>query len=96
MNNIHVKKMAIAFGLTGALLYLGCIVLMATVGSNATINFFNNLFHGIDVSSIIRTKMPLWEAAFGIVQTFLLSWLTGACIAGIYNKLQPKQSKSIY
>ena len=96
MNNINVKKMGMAFGLTGALLYTGCIVLMATAGSSASVNFFNNLLHGIDVSSIVRTKMPLWEAAFGIVQTFLVFWLAGACIAAIYNKLQPKQSKSIY
>lgn len=85
MNTINVKKMGLAFGLTAALLYLGCAILMATVGHTATVNYFNTLFHGINVSSIVRMDMPLWEAAFGITQAFILFWLVGACVAGIYN-----------
>lgn len=74
-----------AFGLTGALLYLGCIILMATVGHAGTVKFFNSLLHGLDTSSIIRMDVPLLEAALGLVETFILSWLVGACIAGFYN-----------
>ena len=80
-----VKKMGLAFGLTGALLYLGCMLVMATVGHSGAITFFNSLLHGLDVSSIIRKSVPLWEAGVGIVETFILSWLVGVCVAGIYN-----------
>ncbi len=41
--------------------------------------------HGVDVTSIIRMGMALWEAAIGIIEIFILGWLTGAAIAGVYN-----------
>jgi len=85
MNHINIKKFGLAFGCTGAILYLGCMSLMLTVGHEGTVSFFNSLLHGLDVSSIIRMEVPLWEAAIGIVETFVLGWLIGACIAGFYN-----------
>ena len=88
---IDVKKFGLAVGLTGALLYLGCAVVMATVGYDGTVKFFNSLLHGLDVSSIVRTNVPLWEAGVGIIETFILGWLIGACIAAIYNStIKPK------
>ena len=82
---INVKKFGLAVGLTVALLYLGCMVVMATTGHASSIQFFNSLLHGIDVSSILRMNVPLWEAGIGLVETFILGWLVGACIAGFYN-----------
>ena len=82
---INVKKLGLAFGLTSALLYLGCIVVMGTVGRANTVNFFNSLLHGLDVSSIIRSDVPLWEAGVGLVETFIIGWLIGACIGVFYN-----------
>lgn len=82
---INVKKFGLATGTTGALLYLGCALVMATVGHDGTIKFFNSLLHGLDVSTIVRMHVPLWEAGIGIVETFILGWLIGACIAGFYN-----------
>jgi hypothetical protein len=58
---------------------------MFTVGHGGTVNFFNSLLHGIDVSSIVRMDIPISEAAMGLVQTFVLAWLVGSCIAGFYN-----------
>ncbi len=87
MNRIDVKKLGLAFGLTGALLYLGCILLMVTVGHDGSVAFFNSILHGLDVSSIVRMNVPLWEAGVGIIETFILSWLVGACIAALYNVL---------
>lgn len=84
---INVKKFGLATGLTGALLYLGCMVVMETVGHDGTVKFFNSLLHGLDVSTIVRMNVPLWEAGVGIVETFILGWLIGACIAGFYNAL---------
>jgi hypothetical protein len=85
MNRINVKKFGLAFGFTGALLYAGCMTLMMTVGHDGTITFFNSLLHGLDVSTVVRMEVPLWEAAIGIVETFILGWLIGACIAAVYN-----------
>ena len=84
---INVKKLGFAFGLTGVLLYLGCIVVMATVGHNGAVKFFNSLLHGLDTASIIRRNVPAAEAGLGIVETFILGWLIGACVGGFYNTL---------
>lgn len=85
MNRINIKKFGLACGLTGALLYLGCMLLMTTVGHDGTVKFFNSLLHGLDVTSIVRMNVPLWEAVLGIIETFILAWLIGACIAAFYN-----------
>ena len=85
MNSINIRKFGLAVGATGVLLYIGCILVMWTVGQEGTIQFFNNLLHGLDTSSIIRMNVPASEAFIGIVQTFLIGWLVGASVAGIYN-----------
>ena len=84
-SNINAKKLGFAVGLTMALLYLGCAIVMATVGHDGSVKFFNSLLHGLDVSTIVRMDVPIWEAAVGIIETFVLGWLVGACIAGFYN-----------
>ena len=85
MEVINIRKLGLATGLTGVLLYLGCILLMLALGRDGTIQFFNSLLHGLDVAPIIRMDMPFWESLLGIVEIFVLGWLTGVCIAGIYN-----------
>lgn len=85
MYRLNIKKFGLAFGLTGALLYVGCVLVMATVGREGTVKFFNSLLHGLDTSSIIRMDVPVLEVFFGIIQVFILSWLIGACVAAFYN-----------
>ena len=53
MKTINIKKLGLATGLTGALLYLGCMVVMFTVGREGSVKFFNSLLHGLDVSTVI-------------------------------------------
>ncbi|MGY3053120.1 hypothetical protein ACVWYG_001317 [Pedobacter sp. UYEF25] len=84
-STINVKKLGLAVGLTVSLLYLGCMLVMVTVGHAGSVEFFNSLLHGLDVSTILRMNVPLWEAGIGLVETFILGWLIGACIAGFYN-----------
>lgn len=85
MQRLDIKQFGSAVGTTLALLYLGCALVMAVAGRDAAIAFFNSLLHGVDVTSIIRMDLPLWEAAVGLVETFILGWLSGAAVAAIYN-----------
>lgn len=85
MYRLNVKKLGFAFGLTAAIIYLGCMIVMATAVQEGTVIFFNSLLHGLDTLNIIRLDVPLLEAFFGIVQTFILGWLIGACIGAFYN-----------
>ena len=91
---INVRKFGFAVGLTAALLYLGCIIVMATVGHSGTVIFFNSLLHGLNVESIIRMDTPLWEGCIGIAETFIVGWLMGACVASIYNASLKNITKS--
>ena len=85
MKTLSIKKLGLAVGATAAIFYLGCIILMITVGKDGTVFFFNSLLHGLDVEPIIRMSVPPLQAFFGLVQTFILGWLLGALIAAIYN-----------
>jgi len=82
---INAKKFGFAVGLTMALFYLGCTMVMATVGYDGTVKFFNSLLHGLDVTNIVRMDVSLGEAAIGLIETFIIGWLIGACIAAFYN-----------
>jgi len=85
--HINVRRIGLSFGLTGVLLYLGCMVAMVTAGRDTTVKFFNSLLHGLDVSSIVRMHVSAPEACLGLAEVFILGWLTGACVAGLYNVL---------
>jgi len=39
MYRLNVKKLGFAFGLTGALIYLGCMIVMATAGRGALLGW---------------------------------------------------------
>lgn len=85
MAAIDIRRFGLAWGLTAALLYLGCALVMATVSRDTQVLFFNSLLHGIDVTPMLRATMPVWEMVMGLVETFILAWLVGASIASIYN-----------
>lgn len=85
MMSIDIKRFGLAWGVTGALLYVGCALIMMTAGKESVVFFFNSLFHGVDIAPILQTHMPWWEMVLGVVETFIFSWLIGAAIASIYN-----------
>ena len=95
MGTIDIKRFGFAWGVTAALLYLGCVFVMAILGKEGSIDFFNRLLHGIDVTTIIRMDMPVSEMFTGLVETFILAWLVGATIASLYNLTlrSPKNSR---
>ncbi len=83
--NIDVKKFGLAVGATFTLMYFACIIVVMTVGTQGVIFLFNTFFHGVDVTSLIRTSMPISNMIIGFVEIFVLGWLMGASIAAIYN-----------
>lgn len=95
MKTLNIKRMGFAFGATGTILYIGCILLMVSVGREGTIFFFNSLLHGLDVEPIIRMSVPALDVFFGIIQTFILGWLIGALIAAFYNIGSGKEKEAL-
>jgi len=92
METLNVKKLGLALGLTGVLLYIGCILIMLIAGREGTIFVFNSFMHGLDTETIIRMDIPLIDTLLGLVITFALGWLSGVLIAFFYNL--STQSKS--
>ncbi|NOY36012.1 MAG: hypothetical protein GXO83_00375 [Chlorobi bacterium] len=90
MKTLNIKKFGFAIGVTGALLYLGCILIMLIAGHDGTVAFFNSVLHGLDTSTIIIMKISWWKALIGLVETFIIGWLTGASIAFFYNLTNKK------
>ncbi len=85
MDRIQIRKLALAFGLTWALFYLGCSLLMILLGPEGTVWFFNSLLHGLDTSTVVRMDVPFSEFLIGLISSFVLGWLAGAIIAYVYN-----------
>ncbi|NOX85665.1 MAG: hypothetical protein GXO86_06840 [Chlorobi bacterium] len=85
METLNVKKLGLAVGLTGVLLYIGCILVMLIAGREGTIFVFNSFLHGLDTETIIRMDIPLIDTLLGLVATFVLGWISGALIASFYN-----------
>jgi hypothetical protein len=82
---LNPKYLGLAFGATGVVLYLGCMLTMATLSHDRAVVFFNSLLHGLDVGPILKASVPVSHAALGLVTFFILCWFAGALIAGIYN-----------
>lgn len=92
METISARGLGFALGGTGALLYIACAFIMMTVPPEASVAFFNNITHGVDWGPIMRWDMPWWEMVVGMLQVFILGWLTGAVIATFYNIGRAKKS----
>lgn len=82
---LSVRSLGFAVASTFTLLYLGCVFVMATVPKEAALRFFNSLTHGVDWGPIMRWDMPVGEMVVGVFQVFILGWLLGAAMAGLYN-----------
>ncbi len=85
MSIINPRRLGLAFGLTGVVFYLACILTMSTAPREKQITFFNSLLHGIDVAPILRMSVPIGEVLLGIISTFVVAWFAGAMVAGFYN-----------
>ncbi len=90
MKTLSVYRFGMATGATFGLLYVGCTLLMLIAGHDGTTYVFNSLLHGLDVSSIVRMDMSVWQSLTGLLATIILGWLAGACLAWIYNMGQQR------
>jgi hypothetical protein len=79
------RGLGLAFGLTATVFYIGCVITLAATPHDKAIIFFNSLLHGVDVTSILKTSMPVSQMIFGIITTFILAWFAGAMTAVFYN-----------
>ena len=87
MKPLNVKKLGLAAGLTGAIVYIGCFLTMLVLSKDLLIKSGNLLFHGVDFTQIIRMDISILETLLGIVISFIFWGLIGVVLGSIYNKL---------
>jgi hypothetical protein len=63
------------------------MALMALVGHDGAVWFFNSILHGFDTETIIRMGVPLAQTISGILFTGILAGFTGWLVGIIYNRL---------
>lgn len=85
MNKLSIPRFGFAVAAACTIAYVGCVFVMMTVPQETAIKFFNSLMHGVDVTTIMRWDMPIWETVLGTIETFVFGWLFGALIACCYN-----------
>ena len=85
MITLNSKRLGLALGITGVIIYLGCILLMLITGKSGTVWFFNSVLHGLDVTEVVRMEVPIIQTLGGIVFTFCLGWIGGYLIGVVYN-----------
>ncbi|QGQ24770.1 hypothetical protein F1728_19690 [Gimesia benthica] len=84
--HLNPQYLGLAFGATGLVFYLGCMLMMATVPHDKVVIVFNSLLHDLGVGPILRISVPISQVSLGLVTTtFILGWFAGVLIAGIYN-----------
>jgi hypothetical protein len=93
MNNLGVKNLGLAFGATLAIFYVACFLMMTICGRETTIFIFNSLLHGLDITTIVRMDIPIWDSFVGLIGTFILGGVMGSFIATIYNALSNSKSQ---
>lgn len=74
----------LAFGSTSVFFYL-LFILLLLKGNGNTVWFFNSLYHGLDVGSIMRTEISVLEIIMGTAVTFTFCVVFGSSLAAIYN-----------
>lgn len=83
--HLNPRSLGLAFGSTGLVFYLGCMLTLATVPHDTAVIFFNSLLHGLNVGPILKTSVSPGQTVLGLVTTFILGWFGGVLIAGCYN-----------
>lgn len=87
INMINIMKLGLATGITGMVFYIGCAIVMAVSGHDATVIFFNTVLHGFDATPFIKEDITLAQTFSSMVMGFVLFYLAGTCVAVFYNLL---------
>lgn len=90
MEKLNQNAVALAFGITTALVYAVCLAFIALFPLQATITVGNYFVHGIDISSIAAKNITLAKSLIGLVVVSISSAITGYVFALLYNRIAEK------
>lgn len=85
MEKLNQKAVALAFGMTTALVYIVCLVFVAVFPLETVVAVGNYFVHGIDISSIAVKSITIGRSIVGLVLVSISSAITGYIFALLYN-----------
>jgi hypothetical protein len=85
MYKLNQNAVAFAVGITTALVYLVCLVLVAVFPLETIVKVGNYFVHGIDISSIATKSITIGKSIIGLIVVSISSAATGYVFALMYN-----------
>jgi len=86
-DKLNPKRTALSLAIVAGIFYIACATLFVII-PETTLKFFNNMFHGIDMTQIAKTSISLGSAIIGFVEITISSLIAGWLFAVVYNKLR--------
>ena len=87
MTDLHPWRLGAAMALTFSILYTVCALAVALF-PDATVDFFNNWFHGLDLR-LLKPQggrpLTVGQFAYGLASAAAVSFAGGAVLAASYN-----------
>ncbi len=84
MGKLHSWPFAVAMTTTAGIAYIICAVFVI-LSPVKTINFFNNLFHGIDLTKIIKPSLSFGSVITGFLELIIFIFLMALIFSFLYN-----------
>jgi len=85
MDKLNQKAVALAFGMTTALVYIICLIFVAVFPLETVAAVGNYFVHGIDISSIAAKSVTIGKSIAGLFLVSISSAVTGYIFASLYN-----------
>ncbi len=90
MEKLNQNAVALAVGITTALVYIVCLIFVAVFPLETIITIGNYFVHGIDLSSIAAKNITLAKSIIGLLIVSISSAIVGYIFALTYNWLEEK------
>jgi len=86
VEKLNANRVGLALAGVMGILSIVCALLLVLI-PGFTLNFFGNIFHGIDITQIAKTSVTFSEFLIGLIEVLIGSYLIGWIFARVYNKL---------
>lgn len=90
MEKLNPNVVALSLGVTSAILYILCLILIAITPVPAVVSLVNSLQHSIDFSSIATKNITFLGSIIGIIAWFIIAAVNGYIFAFVYNQIIKK------
>ncbi|GEM_PF-1793774 len=90
MKKLKPNIVGLSLGITSAVLYILCLMLVWITPVSMMTPFVNNLFHSMDFTGMMAKSITISGSIIGIAAWFFISWAAGFIFALVYNGISEK------